>query len=110
MSPTTGGIVTATGDLFPKVTGVTSSKGVAMNPPPAAILGDVSRMVADAMKTVPAGKRGALVGIATLAADGTVSVNLAVATKVGSKVTIVGWAGKSWGKPIEGGAAVQVSF
>ena len=103
-------IITATGDLFPKVTGVASSKGVAMNAPPAAILGDVSKMVADAVSALPVGSRGALVGIATTNASGGVNVNLALATKVGEKVTVIAWAGKSWGQPIAGGAAVQVAF
>jgi len=37
-------------------------------------------------------------------------VNLALATKVGEKVNIVSWLGKSWGQPVEGGVAVQVHF
>lgn len=97
-------------DLFAKVPGVPSSKGVAMTPPPASILSDVNRMVTEAMATIPADKKGALVGIATLAPDGGVHVNMALATKVGSKVSVISWVGRSWGKPIEGGAAVQVSF
>ena len=103
-------IVHATGDLFPTVAGLETSTGVAMNPPPQAILGQVSRMVIDAAKTIPEGSRGALVGIATADPDGKVNVNLAVAVKAGDHVRIISWLGKSWQKPVEGGAAVQVVF
>ena len=110
MSPLGAGVITASGDLFPTVTGIASKGGVAMNAPPASILADVHRLVADAMKDIPADSHGALVGIATRKSDGRVNVNLAIATKVGSHVTVVGWLGKSWGQPIEGGTAVQVHF
>jgi hypothetical protein len=104
------GIVQVTGDLFPTVPDVASSKGVAMNPPPAEILSTVNQMVADAVKALPPGATGALVGIATKNAAGQVNVNLALTKKVRENVTVVGWMGKSWGQPIEGGAAIQVVF
>lgn len=104
------GIVPASGDLFPKVSGLETSKGVAMNPPPAEILGTVNQMVADAVKNIPEGATGALVGIATRSSSGAVNVNLALTKKVRDNVTVVGWMGKSWGQPVEGGAAIQVLF
>ena len=115
MSPDPGGVITATGDLFAKVPGVTSSKGVAMNAPPDAILGTVSRMVRDAMATIPASERGQLVAIATRAPDGSVNVNLALAAKVGKRVEILAFVGKSWGEPLaaaplSGGVAGRVHF
>lgn len=111
----TDDIIQATGDLFPRVDGVASSKGVAMNPPPASVLGDVAKMVRDAMANIPDNERGELVGIATRDADGTVNVNLALATKVGSHVDIVAFIGKSWGRPIAAapltlGAATRIHF
>lgn len=107
---TDNGVIKIDGDLFPTVPGIASSKGVAMNPPPAAILVTVNQMVADAVKSLPAGASGALVGIATKHASGQINVNLALTKKVRDNVTIVGWLGKSWGVPVEGGAAVQVVF
>lgn len=104
------GVVVATGDLFPTVPNLETSKGVAMNPPPAAILSTVNQMVADSVKTLPAGATGALVGIATKNAAGEINVNLALTKKVRENVTVIGWLGKSWGVPIEGGAAVQIVF
>ncbi len=106
----TDGIITATGDLFPTVPGLDTSKGVALNPPPAEILGTVNQMVADALKGIPAGSKGALVGIATRSGSGAIHVNLALAKKVRENVTVLTWIGKRWDAPIEGGAAVQIVF
>lgn len=106
----TSGIITATGDLFPTITGMATAKGVAMNPPPDAILVDVTRMVEHAMQAVPANGKGALVGIATKDANGALNVNLALVQKVGARVNVVSWLGKSWGQPVSGGAAVQVHW
>ena len=97
MSPDTSGIITATGDLFP---GLKVSKGVAMTPPPDAILGTVSKMVREAMMSIPEKEKLALVGIATKGPDGAVNVNLALAAKAGKHVEVVAWLGKSWGEPI----------
>ena len=109
MSPTKSGIVKAEGDLFPTITGLTTSKGVAMNPPPAEIFGTVNRMVTDTVLAMPADSKVALVGIAT-EKNGQKNVNLALAVRAGSHVEIVSWLGKSWGEPVAGGVAVQVRF
>ena len=92
-------------DIFPTVPGAPVTKGVAMNAPPASILGELTKQVHDAVAMLPPDGKGALVGVAT-----TTGVNLAVVAKVGGHTNIVGWAGKSWGQPISGGAAVQVQW
>jgi len=92
-------------DVFPTVPGAPVLKGVAMNAPPAAILVELTKQVHDAVATLPPGKNGALVGVAT-----TTGVNLAVVAKAGEHVKVVGWAGRTWGQPISGGAAVQVDW
>jgi hypothetical protein len=79
-----------------------------MNPPPAAILGTVSRMVTEAMATVPEGGHGSLVGIATRHADGQVHVNLALAVKLPGRVQVVAYLGKSWGIPVTAGLVTGV--
>jgi hypothetical protein len=103
-------IIQATGDLFAKVPGVESTGGVSMTPPPDAILGQVTGMVARAMQSIPPNARGALVGIATTDATGNTNVNLALAVKVNEHVSVLSWIGKNWQRPVEGGAAVQWVF
>lgn len=110
MSPTDGGIIRADGDLFPTIAGVASSRGVAMNAPPAETLSQVSQMVRDAMATLPEGDRGALVGIATRDASGKVNVNLALATRVGNHVDIAAFMGKTWGEPLAAGVMTRIHF
>lgn len=99
MSPEDGGIITATGDLFPKVPGVDSSKGVALNAPPASVLADTTRFVTEAMASVTPGEHGTLVAIATKTGEVT-NVNLAFAVKAGAHVEVVTWIGKTWGTPV----------
>lgn len=99
MSPDTGSVIQATGDLFPKVPGVDSSKGVAMNAPPAAVLADTTRFVTEAMASVTPGEQGTLVAIATKTGEVT-NVNLAFAVKAGDQVEVVTWIGKTWGIPV----------
>ncbi len=79
--------------------------GVQTVPPPASLIEAMTKQVTDAVKTLPQGSRGALVGVAT-----TKGVNLAVVSKIGKRTEVVGWVGKSWGEPISGGAAVRVQW
>lgn len=88
---------------LPSIPGITLTKGVAMNQPPATLLESISKQVKEAVDTLPPGSNGAIVGVAT-----TTGINLAVVSKLGEHVTIVGWAGRSWGQPMDKGAAVQV--
>jgi hypothetical protein len=97
-------------DLFPKLVGINSATGVAMNAPPANILPDVTRMVTDAIAALPDGDRGALVGIATKHPDGTVNVNLALAARVGSRVEVAAWLGRTWGEPLTAGVVTRIRF
>jgi len=99
-------IIHASGDLFPTVAGLETSKGVAMNPPPTEVLGDVTRMIENAVKAIPAGSTMALVGVATKT-HGKVNTNLVFAARLGEQVTILSWIGKTWGQPIDKGVAVQ---
>ena len=92
-------------DLFPTVPGAPVMKGVAMNAPPASILGELTKQVQAAVATLPPDGKGALVGVAT-----TTGVNLAVVAKVKDHVNVTSWIGKSWGQPVSGGAAVQVHW
>lgn len=92
-------------DLFATVPGVPSTTGVALNAPPVSILAQATKMVSEAVATIPPGSKGALVAIATEK-----GVNLALASKVGDHVEVTTWIGKSWGAPIAGGAAVKVTF
>ena len=99
-----GEVIHATGDLFATVPGVPTNKGVAMNPPPAEYIGDVTRMVNAAMATMPEDGRGQLVGIANInPVSGKLDVNAALAVRAGSRVDIVAWFGKSWGEPVHAG-------
>ena len=107
----TDDIIQATGDLFPTLPGVPSSTGVAMNPPPARILGEVNQLVAAAMAGLPADSRGQLVGIATKNPEtGRVDVNLALAVRAGAHVEVVAWIGKTWGQPIAAGVLGRATF
>jgi hypothetical protein len=92
-------------DILPLVPGAPLFKGVAMNPPPPSILAVVTKQVQDAVANLPADGKGALVGIAT-----TKGVNLAVVAKVNTHVNVTAWIGRSWGDPIEGGAATQIHW
>src|SRR5688500_1009300 len=104
-----GEIIHASGDLFPTLPGVESSRGGAMNPPPASILRDVNTLIAAALSGVADDERGHLVGIATRnATTGAVDVNVALAMKAGDRVEVVAWFGKTWGQPVAAGGVGKV--
>ena len=92
-------------DTLPVIPGLMPLSGVAMNAPPASLMDAVTKQVKDAVATLPPGAKGALVGIAT-----TKGVNLALVSKVNNHVDVTAWVGKSWGTPVNGGAAVQVHW
>ena len=100
-------VIKMTGDLFAKVPGTPSTAGVALNKPPASILGEATRMISEAMVHVPEGEHGTLVAIAT-ETDGKINVNLAFAIKAGKHVEVVTWIGKSWGTPVSAGVVGRV--
>lgn len=72
------------------------SSGVAMNPPPLAMLPSITAAVSKACESIAPGKHVALVGITTQK-DGVASANLALVARVGSSFTVTGWIGRSWG-------------
>jgi hypothetical protein len=76
--------------------------GVAFNEPPSNLLASIERQIQMAATAIPAGARGALVGVATES-----GVNAALVIKAGHGWDTVTWIGKSWGAPIEGGAMVR---
>lgn len=97
------------GNTFAVVPGLPSTGGVALNPPPASILAQATKMVSDAMTDIPPGERGSLVAIATKQGDA-VNVNLAFAVKANDHIDIVTWVGKSWGEPVAAGVVGRVHF
>lgn len=102
-----------TGDLFPRLPGVTSEGGVAMNPPPPNLMGALQRDIEAVMSGIPPDGRGRLVGIATRTGD-RISTNLAIAAKqqIGERVEVkVGaWIGKTWGQPVSVGLLGGIDF
>ena len=106
-------VIQAPGDLFPRVPGIPSSGGVAMNPPPASLLGDIHQHIVAAMSDIPADGRGRLVTIATRTGDRT-SVNLAIVAKHQfdnkTEVKVGAWMGKTWGQPVAVGVMGEVDF
>jgi len=79
--------------------------GVALQAPPAEHYGRISQAVDAFAQTLAPEQRGGAVGIAT-----TKGVNLAIVQRVGGRSAIVGWVGKSWGEPIEGGLAWKLRW
>lgn len=106
-------VIHATGDLFPRLLGVDSQGGVAMNPPPAGLMATIQQDITAVMAGIPPDGRGRLVAIATKTGD-KVSTNLAIAAKhqVGDKVEVkIGaWLGKSWGQPVAVGVLGGIDF
>jgi hypothetical protein len=82
-----------------------ASNGVATVAPPEVLLPSITAAVTKACQSIPAGRTAALVAVA----DGK-GANVAVVQKLGDHVTVMGWLGKSWGQPVEGGASVMASW
>lgn len=82
-----------------------ASNGVATVRPPEELLPSITAAVTRACQSIPAGRTAALVAVADRK-----GANVAVVQKIGDHVTVMGWLGKSWGKPIEGGASVMASW
>jgi hypothetical protein len=73
---------------------------VQMVPPPANLLASTTKLVMDAAGTLQPHEKGALVFVVT-----TEGVNAAIVHRVNDNFTVVGWAGKQWGKPLAAGVA-----
>lgn len=86
-----------------------SLPSVQMVPPPAHLIGEVTRMVEDAASQLHPNEQGRFVWIATEK-----GVNLAIVQKVYQnshlRVNVAGWVAKEWGQPIAAGMAGTVTW
>jgi hypothetical protein len=82
------------------------SNGVQLNQPPSAFRASIDAKAREAIGALPDGANGALVSVATDA-----GWNVAVLARVGDRIDVAGYIGKTWGaiKP-EFGAQVRVVF
>jgi hypothetical protein len=78
-------------------------------PPPASILGDVTKLVEDAARDLAPYEKVRLAWVAT-----TKGVNLAVVVKVKEndrvKIAVTHWIAKQWGEPISAGIGGTMSW
>jgi hypothetical protein len=77
--------------------------GVSYTPPPVSLMKEATRVVERTFAQLPKDANGAVIGVATEK-----GWNAAIAHRVGDKVQVVGWVGKSWGESITAGGAVKV--
>lgn len=75
-------------------------------PPPANILGTINSQIESALNAMP---EGAFAN-AVLKVETTAGINLAMVAKIDETWTVMAWAGKRWGAPVEGGVAVQAAW
>jgi hypothetical protein len=81
-------------------------KGVAFNQPPSLLLPSISQAMAEALRSVPNDKQGALVGIVTEH-----GVNAAIVTRFPEEWAVQAWIGKTWsGSDINIGASVMKTW
>ena len=79
--------------------------GVAFTQPPDHLIPDISASIQRALATLPQGKSGALVGVAT-----TSGVNAAVVARINDTWTVQAWIGKTWTGPVTGGAQILATW
>jgi len=82
-----------------------ATNGVATMVPPADLLPSITAAITKACTAIPPGRNAALVAVADQR-----GANVAAVQRVNDHVTVVAWLGKSWGKPLEGGASVMASW
>lgn len=80
---------------------MTDTKGVAFNPPPAALIKDVQQSIKLAVAQLPPQSKGAIVGVVTES-----GVNAAVVAKLDRGWTVTSFIGKTWQGPVTAGASV----
>lgn len=80
--------------------------GVKMTPPPEQFIGATQTIIRDAVNAIPNDKR-AMVTVWVRTSEG---INAAYVQKFGDNVSITGWLGGKWGKPLEAGIAGQVTW
>ena len=73
--------------------------------PPTLISDSLKRQVDAVLANVPADKKAALVTVAT-----TKGFNVAFAYRVGDRLKVASWVGKSWDQPLEAGVSVTATF
>lgn len=81
-----------------------SLPSVQMTPPPLQWKPDAERLITEALASLGE-ERGAIVWIATQT-----GVNLAIVQKVNTHVEILGYAAKSWGKPLAAGVVGRIHW
>lgn len=81
------------------------AKGVALNQPPGILRAAIDAKAREAIGLLPPDANGAFVGIATEA-----GWNVAIVAKVGDRIDIAGYVGKSWGRPLDVGAELRWVF
>jgi hypothetical protein len=77
--------------------------GVQLHQPPSELRAAINAKAREAIGTLPPTANGAFVGIATEA-----GWNLAVLARVGDRIDVAGYVGKSWGAPLDVGAQVRI--
>jgi len=82
-----------------------ASNGVAVVRPPDDLLPSITAAITKACTAIPEGRTAALVAVADRK-----GANVAVVQRIGGNVTVMGWLGKSWGEPLEGGVSVMASW
>jgi hypothetical protein len=80
-------------------------KGVVLNQPPSPLRAAIDAKAREAIGQIPPGANGAFVGVATEA-----GWNVAVLARVGDRIDIAGYVGKSWGAPLNVGAEIRWTF
>jgi len=79
----------------------TPAQGVQFRPPPPEYLREVTSKISEAVAQIPAGKSGALIGVVTQR-----GANAVLVAKVRGDWQTMAYVGKSWGQPVEVGAAI----
>lgn len=77
-------------------------KGVAFSAPGPELVPSITASIRRAVESLPAGSRGAIVGVATQ--DG---VNAAIVARFDHGWDVQAWVGKRWAGPLEAGVQVQ---
>jgi hypothetical protein len=93
---------------MPNIPGIPESleelPGVQMNAPPPHLMPQVMGVIETAVAQLKEGEKGRIVWIAQIV-GGEKSVNAAHVMKLGKRVQVTTWFGKTWGKPTSAGLA-----
>lgn len=78
-------------------------------PPPEHLIPDLQHSINNALSTLRADQRGALILVGTKDGD-TVKFNAAIVARIDEHWAVEAWMAKSWGQSVSGGATVQASW